>query len=122
MSNSSLLLNDNFSVSHENMKTAVDGSKWDEITFGLDSIVKKFKHTMYWSMKGTFVALQAGVESAQYYLNFAYWRQREREEAVIVFPIEVLSQTVGKLSYFSAFHISLFLGPNRCATAINTEI
>ena len=46
----------------------------------------------------------------------------EREEAVIVFPIEVLSQTVGKLSYFSAFHISLFLGPNRCATAINTEI
>ena len=63
---------------------------------------------MYWKMKGTFIALQAGAESAQYYLNFAYWRQREREEAVIVFPIEVLSQTVGKLSYFSAFHISLF--------------
>ena len=49
-------------------------------------------------------------------------KEREREEAVIVFPIEVLSQTVGKLSYFSAFHISLFLGRNRCATAINTEI
>ena len=47
---------------------------------------------------------------------------KEREEAVIIFPIEVLSQTVGKLSYFSAFHISLFLGPNRCATAINTKI
>ena len=40
-------------------------------------------------------------------------------EAVIVFPIEVLSQTVGKLSYFSAFNSGFFLGQIG-ANAINS--
>ena len=105
----------NFSVSLE--IHTVDLSNWNEISFGLDSIVKKFKHSMYWSMKGTFVALQARAESAQYYLNFAYWRQRGCNRFS---SIEVLSQTVGKLSYFSAFHRGLFFGPKKVQIAINT--
>ena len=42
-------------------------------------------------------------------------------EAVIVFPIEVLSQTVGKLSYFSAFNSGFFFGQIG-ANAINSWI